>query len=98
MFGAKSVQFVRFDGVPGSNRSKLGVSWPPLAFGLNMLHSRPPGPLPRPDMPQMSSMVASDHVLSAGVNGRCRSQRRPPLTVRAGVTRHESCTNAAKLV
>ena len=39
-------------------------------------------------MPQMSSIVASDQVSSAGVNGMCRSQRRPPLIVSAGVARH----------
>ena len=41
-------------------------------------------------MPQMSSIVASDQVLSAGVYGMCRSHRMPPLIVSAGVARHWS--------
>ncbi len=48
-------------------------------------------------MPQMSSIVASDQVSSAGVNGKWRSHRMPPLIVSAGVARHWSDRNAAKL-
>ena len=46
----------------------------------------------------MSSSVARDQVLSAGVNGMCRSQRSPPFTVKVGLTRQESWTNAEPLL
>jgi hypothetical protein len=45
-------------------------------------------PFPVPEMPQMSSIVASDQVSSAGVKGLCRSQRMPPEIVSSGVARH----------
>ena len=81
------VGLVRRDARHRSGR-RPGSTCPTGACGLKMLQPRSPGPSPVPEMPQMSSIVASDHVSSAGVKGLCRSQRTPPERVRAGVARH----------
>ena len=53
-----------------------------------MLQPTPSAPLPSPEMPQMSSSVASDQLLSTGVNGLWSSQRKPAVKVSAGLIRH----------
>ena len=68
-----------------SDRSRGSTGRRTAPFGLKRLQPAPSAPLPSPEMPQMSSSVASDQVLSAGVNGMCRSQRRPAVKVSAGV-------------
>jgi hypothetical protein len=47
-----------------------------------------------PEMPQASDRLATVIVSLSGENGVCTSQRTPAFSVKAGVSRHESCTNA----
>ena len=45
-------------------------------------------------MPQISAIVTVDIVSLPAENGSCTSQRRPPVSVTVGESRHESCAKA----
>src|SRR3990172_5707715 len=71
---------------------------PPVDPGLRKLHLLYRPPSPSPEIPQMLSGVTADMTSFAALKGVCTSQRKPPVSVRVGDTRHESWKKPPKML